>query len=209
MVANAAYAIADAVSGKRAAADRFVEACEEETAALDELNTEMTYSPPDTLSPDSVASYSGDVSALSTDQNIMDKYGPIVKTSGIKQQKATEDYLAEGDKLRGEVVTLQGAFEDQLEKHHHIKEAVTRCQPTVACVPSPCEEPEPSHPCEPWPSCYPHPCQPWPSCSHDMLEAGRSEAEAEDDVDKQLEAYDKAAGFNVDKSPPDFFLAGA
>ena len=52
-------------------------------------------------------------------------------------------------------------------------------------------------------------CQPWPSCSHDMLEAGRSEAEAEDDVDKQLEAYDKAAGFNVDKSPPDFFLAGA
>ena len=80
----------------------------------------------------------------------MNKYAPIISTSGATQVSTTSSYLAEGVKLKDAVVRLQEAFHDQMKTQRHIKEALTRCQPTVACVPSPCGEVEPSNPCEPW-----------------------------------------------------------
>ena len=236
VVANAAEEVAESTAAKRAAADTFVTACKKESDALDLLKTEAKYTPPLTLSPDAVDSYSNDVRHFEKDRGIMDKYAPIVAESGRIQVEETAKYLAAGDKLKSAMVTLQESFEAQLKKHRHIKEALTRCQPTVACVPSPCEEVEPSNPCEPWPSCYPHPCQPWPSCSvtlnsgefsdveqadpvtasraSPVYQASKAQEEAKSEkgkdaakeaVSKALEAYDEAAGFNVDKTP-DYFL---
>jgi hypothetical protein len=140
-------------------------ACAQESAVLEDLNKEMLYTPPATLSKDAVDSYSADVSHLQTDANLMTAAESQIGSSGATQVSTTAAFLAEVDKLNSGVDDLQEAFADQMKTQHHIKEAMTRCQPTVACVPSPCTEAEPSNPCEPWPSCYPHPCEPWPSCS--------------------------------------------
>lgn len=35
---------------------------------------------------------------------------------------------------------LHSQFPKQRQTQHHIKEATTRCQPTLACVPTPCKE---------------------------------------------------------------------
>lgn len=179
-MATAAENIASASSAQRAASDAFAQASEEETAALKELNDEMLYTPPATLSKDDVDSYSADVKHLQTDADKMNKYTPIIATTGATQVSATATYLAEVDKLNTGVANLEQAFADQMKTQHHIKEALTRCQPTVACVPSPCMEEEPSNPCEPWPSCYPHPCEPWPTCSTTLNGGGFPDIEKAD-----------------------------
>lgn len=149
-VKTAAFDVAQASAGQRTAADAYVDACAAETQALADMASELTYEPPATLSKDAVAGYASDVAHLQKDADIMTKYGPVISTSGATQVSTTSSYLADGDKLKDAIVRLQEAFQDQMKTQHHIKEALTRCQPTVACVPSPCGEIEPSNPCEPW-----------------------------------------------------------
>ena len=199
LVSSAATAVADASAAMRLAADEYVAACEAETEALDEMNSEIIYEPPLTLSKDDVAGYNADVTHLQTDANIFLKYAPVIRTTGEQQVATTASYLAEGENLKSAVTQLQGAFEDQMHTQHHIKEAITRCQPTVACVPSPCTEVEPSNPCEPWPSCYPHPCHPWPSCAQN-----RRLVEASDPVTptSSSPAVDASTTTAKSKSPP-------
>ena len=147
---KAAFDVAEALDAMRAGSDAYVSACKAETDALEKMSAELTYEPPATLSKEAIAGYASDVTNLQEDANLLNKYVPIVRTSGALQVASTTSYLAQGDKLKDAVVKLQEAFQDQMTTEHHIKEALTRCQPTVACIPSPCGEVEPSNPCEPW-----------------------------------------------------------
>ena len=82
------------------------------------------------------------------DKDTLEKCAAIIRDAGATQTKMTSTYFAEGEKLKAAVRKLQEAWTDQMETQHHMKEGVTRCQPTVACVPSPCRGEEPSNPCE-------------------------------------------------------------
>lgn len=181
-VASAALDAATALAEQRATTESYIKACEDETSALEAVADELNYEPPATLSKENVAAYSNHVAKLQMDKSIMDQYGSIITSSGAAQVSTTSSYLAQGEKLRFAIATLQQALEDQMHTQHHIKEALTRCQPTVACVPSPCGESEPSNPCEPWPECYPHPCHPWPACSTTLSGGEFPDVESADPV---------------------------
>ena len=194
-VASAALDAATAFASQRSTAESYIQACSDETNALETMADELTYEPPATLSKENVAAYSNDVTKLQADKNVMTRYGGIITSSGATQVSSTAGYLADGEKLKAAVAVLQQALEDQMHTQHHIKEALTRCQPTVACVPSPCGESEPSNPCEPWPECYPHPCHPWPACSTTLSGGGFPDIESADTV--TAGRGDKAAFGNV------------
>ena len=95
------------------------------------------------------------------------------------------------------------------ETKAHFESAKNRCQPRLMCLQSWCNRQAPSHPCEPWPSCYPHPCHPWPSCAAQLPSGGyengrlqplsRGSRNAED-VSNVLKSYDAAAGYLSDPS---------
>ena len=160
--ADAAIHMAEELKAQRGEAKKYKEACEEETAALKALKREMTYRPPATLGKDD---YSSDLQELQTHADTMKQYAPVIKQAGEDQVTYTEQYLAHFDDLKTAVHDLSKEFPEQLKTSHHLKEALTVCQPMIACVPSPCSEKNRPNPCEPWPECYPHPCHPWPSCA--------------------------------------------